>query len=68
MLFIIAKVLFWILGLMFFVGIIGSAVVVLLTSIEDVKELRANEENEPRTVMQAHSFGDSLPFDAGRHA
>ena len=60
MLFMIAKILFWILGVMFFVGVVGSAVVVILTSIEDVKELR-NKKDESKTVMQDQRFEDSLP-------
>ena len=62
MIFLIAKAFFWLLGILFFVGIVGSAVVVILTSIEDVKELRDKKEAEPSVkVTQEHQFGDSLP-------
>jgi hypothetical protein len=47
---IIAQVFFWILGMMFFVGAIGSALVVILTSIHDVKDIREPREPEPAGV------------------
>lgn len=43
----IAQIFFWILGIMFFVGAIGSALVVILTSIDDIKDLRDAKEPEP---------------------
>ena len=43
----VAKVFFEILEFMFFAGIIGSALVVILTSIEDAKELRDVKEEQP---------------------
>ena len=51
---IVAKVFFTILEVMFAVGVIGSALVVLLSAIDDVKELREVEKPEPRTVSQLH--------------
>jgi hypothetical protein len=45
---IIAKIFFWIIGIMFFAGAIGSALVVILTSIDDIKDLRENENSETK--------------------
>ena len=47
MLMTIAQIFFWVLGIMFFVGVFGSALVVILTSIDDVKDLREKKESEP---------------------
>lgn len=46
---------------MFVVGIVGSGVVVILTSIEDFKELRGEKETEsfPQRVDEGH-FQDSV--------
>jgi hypothetical protein len=40
------KIFFWIIGTMFFVGSIGSALVVIFTTVDDVKDLRGREESE----------------------
>jgi hypothetical protein len=48
--FIAAKLFFWILGIMFFVGAFGSALVVIMTSIHDVKDLREREEPAPANI------------------
>jgi hypothetical protein len=56
---IIAKIFFTILEIMFFGGAIGSALVVLLTSIDDVRELREAKEPEPRT-MSALQHSEAL--------
>lgn len=62
MILIVAKAFFWIIGTMFFVGLIGSGAVVILTSIEDAKELREKKEAEPRVRMMPESaFGESMP-------
>jgi hypothetical protein len=45
---IFAKIFFWIIGIMFFAGAIGSALVVILTSIDDIKDLRENENSETK--------------------
>jgi FtsH-binding integral membrane protein len=45
---IVAKIFFTVLEVMFAVGVIGSLLVVLLTSIDDVKELV--EEKKPETL------------------
>ena len=42
----IAKIFFSILGIMFFVGAIGSALVVIFTTIDDIKDLREGQEEE----------------------
>lgn len=54
MLMTIAQIFFWILGIMFFVGAIGSGIVVILTSIDDIKDLR--EEKEPEPIRFAGSM------------
>lgn len=58
---IIVSIFFWVLGIMFVVGMVGSAVVVILTSIEDIKELRGDKEPEslPKRVEEGN-FQDSL--------
>ena len=61
MLVLFAKVFFWIIGIMFFAGMAGSALVVVLTSIEDGKELREKREAEGSSrVMQDPHFGESF--------
>lgn len=52
MLLLAAKIFFWIIGIMFFAGMIGSAIVVLFTSVEDARELRG-EEKETVTAMSS---------------
>jgi hypothetical protein len=47
MLFLAAKLFFWVIGVLFLVGMAGSALVVLLTSAEDLKELKG----EPKEKM-----------------
>ncbi len=62
MIVLIAKAFFWFIGILFFVGMIGSAVVVILTSIEDVRELREKKEDESAVkVAPGHHFGDTFP-------
>ena len=51
MIFAIARGFFWVLGILFFVGMLGSALVVVLTSIEDMKELREKKEDEPLSKL-----------------
>ncbi len=69
MILLIAKAFFWFIGVLFFVGVIGSAVVVILTSIEDVKELREKKEDEPVVkVTHEQHFGDSFPVGTGPSA
>ena len=41
---VIAKLFFWIIGIMFFVGAIGSALVVIFTTVDDIKDLSGHEE------------------------
>ncbi len=45
-----AQIFFWVIGIMFFAGMIGSAIVVLFTTVEDVKELR--EKPDPRPAVR----------------
>ena len=52
MLLLIAKGFFWLLGLMFLAGIIGSGIVVIMTSIEDARELRDRKEPEPTATTE----------------
>jgi hypothetical protein len=47
MLMTIAQIFFWILGIMFFAGAVGSGLVVILTSIDDIKDLRDEKAPEP---------------------
>jgi hypothetical protein len=62
MILLIAKAFFWFIGILFFLGMVGSAVVVILTSIEDVRELREKKEDEAAVkVPQEHHFGDTFP-------
>ena len=64
---IVAKIFFWIIGIMFFAGMAGSALVIILASIEDAKELRGDKEDEgSANVMRTHPF-DSAPVDPARH-
>jgi hypothetical protein len=51
--FVVAKLFFWILGIMFFVGMFGSALVVILTSIHDVRDLRERKETSETEVRSA---------------
>ena len=49
------KIFFWILEFMFFAGIIGSAIVVILTSIDDAKEIGGDKremESSPAVSMR----------------
>lgn len=51
----LVAIFFWTISAMFVVGIVGSAVVVVLTTIEDAKELRENGRNrsgKPETDSQ----------------
>ncbi len=48
-----AIVFFWILSAMFAVGLIGCAFVILLTTIDDLKEI-VTKEKEPTMVSNAH--------------
>jgi hypothetical protein len=60
--FVVARVFFWIIGLMFFVGICGSALVVMLTSIEDIRDLRQKEESEtPSQPPVVQTGGEDQP-------
>jgi hypothetical protein len=68
MIFLIAKVLFWIIGIMFLVGLVGSGVVVILTSIEDVKELREKKAGHVEKMVEDHSFRDVFPVPSGNSA
>ena len=54
MLFLAARIFFWIVGIMFFAGIIGSAIVVLFTSVEDAKELKGEEKPASSVVSSPH--------------
>ncbi len=54
MLFLAAKIFFWVIGIMFFAGIIGSAIVVLFTSVEDAKELKGEEKPVSSAVSSPH--------------
>jgi|WetSurMetagenome_2_1015567.scaffolds.fasta_scaffold1316901_2 hypothetical protein len=47
---IAAKIFFWILEALFAIGIVGSALVVLLTAIDDVRDLREKHDDEPKRV------------------
>lgn len=55
---IVAKIFFTILEVLFVAGMVGSAVVVILTSIEDAKELRPKKAEPKNTlnVLQHSSF------------
>lgn len=54
MLLVAAKIFFWTIGVLFLVGMVGSAVVVLLTSVEDVKELKGEPKERPIEVSSPH--------------
>jgi hypothetical protein len=45
---IVAKIFFWIIGIMFFAGAIGSSLVVIFTTVDDIKDLSGNGETEPQ--------------------
>ncbi len=45
---LVVKVLIWILEFLFFAGLIGSAVVVILTGFEDLKEISGKEEQREK--------------------
>ena len=57
---IAAKFFFTVLEVMFAAGVIGSALVVLLTSIDDVKELVEDKKSEKRKVSSLqHSASEA---------
>ena len=68
MIFLIAKVFFWIIGIMFMVGLVGSGVVVILTSIEDVRELRESKDEGAEKSVQGQTFHESFPMTSGSSA
>jgi hypothetical protein len=47
--FLIARLFFWTIGIMFLVGSVGSALVVLLTTLDDVKELSGGTKESEST-------------------
>lgn len=51
---IVAKIFFWTIGIMFFAGIIGSALVVTLTTIDDIKDLREKHKSDSRMSNVFH--------------
>ena len=50
----LAQIFFWAIGIMFFLGIIGSAIVVLFTTVEDAKELKGEEKPLSSAVSSPH--------------
>ena len=54
MLFLAAKIFFWVVGILFLVGMVGSALVVLLTSAEDAKELKREPKEKTPVVTSPH--------------
>lgn len=54
MLFLAAQIFFWVIGILFLVGMAGSALVVVLTSVEDAKELKSEPKEKTIEVSSPH--------------
>jgi hypothetical protein len=48
----LAVIFFWILGIAFFSGMIGCAFVIVLTTLDDLKDLMMEEEEKPSPFIQ----------------
>jgi hypothetical protein len=51
---LVAQIFFWTIGIMFLAGMVGSAVVVVLTSLEDAKELKGESKEGMVDVSSPH--------------
>jgi hypothetical protein len=57
-----AVIFFWTLGILFFGGLAGCVIVIILTSIEDAKELFKPEEELPKIIGDPNTLSDSMPL------